>query len=124
MADVEIHIIEADTSPVRLNVNDRTAVIIVGVDATIDEMFIPALSDCNTVRWHYVGQLPPDAVEQSVEDDFDADAVIAGTIDEVKARLADLTPVQLQRVREAEVDREKPRSGLMSVIDKLITEQN
>lgn len=124
MADVEIHIIEADTSPVRLNVNDRTAVIIVGVDATIDEMFIPALSDCNTVRWRYVGQLPPDAVEPSVEDDFDADAVISGTIDEVKARLADLTPVQLQRVREAEVDREKPRSGLMSVIDKLITEQN
>lgn len=124
MADVEIHIIEADTSPVRLNVNGRPAVIVVGVDATIDEMFIPAMKDCDTVRWRYVGQLPPVAVEEAPEDGFDADAIIAGTIKEVEARLADLTPVQLQRVREAEIDREKPRAGVMTTLDKLIAEQN
>jgi hypothetical protein len=50
---------------------------------------------------------------------FDADAVIVGTIGEVTARLAALTPAQLAAVRDAEADREVPRKGVVKAIDEL-----
>lgn len=49
-------------------------------------------------------------------DTFDADAVIEGTVAEVTAKLADLTPEQLEAVLAAEADREVPRKGVTKAI--------
>lgn len=128
-----IHIIEAETSPVRLTVNGRTETIIVGVDTTIDDRFIPSLGNCDpTIRWRFVGDAPavaPDVVlaaeaEGDLGPDFDAEAVIEGTVPEVAERLEALTPVQLEAVRRAEADREMPRAGVAKAIDKAIAATN
>ena len=54
-------------------------------------------------------------------DTFDADAVIAGNVDEVVTRLAGLSPDQLAAVKAAEVDREKPRKGVTDAVDALLS---
>lgn len=48
---------------------------------------------------------------------FDADAVIAGNVDDVVGRLGELTDAQLALVMDAEIDREKPRVGVTGAID-------
>lgn len=51
---------------------------------------------------------------------FDADAIIAGNVAQVTARLEGLTLEQLQAVQAAEIDREVPRKGVSKAIeDKL-----
>lgn len=52
-------------------------------------------------------------------DIFDADAVIKGNLDEVKARLSGLGPDQLAAVVAAEKDREQPRKGVIEAIEAL-----
>lgn len=51
---------------------------------------------------------------------FDADAVITGNVEDVVARLGDLTDAQLALVKDAEIDREKPRVGVTGAIDEAI----
>lgn len=53
-------------------------------------------------------------------DTFDADAVIAGTVDDVVTKLAGLSPEHLAAVKAAETDREKPRKGVTDAIDALL----
>lgn len=53
---------------------------------------------------------------------FDAEAIIAGTVAEVTARLAGLTLDQLAAVKAAESDREKARVGVLEAIAKLTAE--
>lgn len=48
---------------------------------------------------------------------FDPEQVIAGNVDAVAEQLAELTPEQLDKVQAAEVDREKPRSGVLKAIE-------
>lgn len=48
--------------------------------------------------------------------DFDPEAVITGTVAEVTAKLAGLTPEQLAAVQAAETDREQPRKGVTKAI--------
>lgn len=48
--------------------------------------------------------------------DFDPEAVIIGTVAEVTAKLAGLTPEQLALVQAAETDRESPRKGVTKAI--------
>lgn len=45
------------------------------------------------------------------------DALVAGTVADITAGLADADEAELQRLRAAEVDREKPRKGVLSAID-------
>lgn len=68
------------------------------------------------------GAASPDggAADGSADTQFDAEQVIVGTVAEVEAKLADLTPEQLEAVRVAEIDREKPRVGVTRAIDELI----
>lgn len=47
---------------------------------------------------------------------FDPEAVIKGTVADVTARLAGLTPDQLRAVEAAEIDREQPRKGVADAI--------
>lgn len=47
---------------------------------------------------------------------FDPEQVILGTVAEVTAKLAGLTPEQLEAVQTAEIDREKPRVGVTKAI--------
>lgn len=54
--------------------------------------------------------------ESGGSDSFDVEAIIAGTVSEVKERLAGLTPEQLELVRAAETDREVPRKGVAQAI--------
>ena len=48
---------------------------------------------------------------------FDADAVIVGNVEDVVVRLSELTDEQLALVKDAEIDREKPRVGVTGAID-------
>ena len=48
--------------------------------------------------------------------EFDPEAVIVGTVAEVTAKLAGLTPEQLALVQAAEIDREQPRKGVTKAI--------
>ncbi len=49
--------------------------------------------------------------------DFDAEAIIDGTVGDVEARLANLTADQLDAVAKAELDREAPRAGVAKAIE-------
>ena len=49
---------------------------------------------------------------------FDAEAIIVGNIADIDTRLGTLTPEQLAAVEAAEIDREKPRKGVMELIAK------
>lgn len=51
------------------------------------------------------------------------DALVDGTVSEVTADLGSKTDEQLQQLRAAENDREKPRSGVLSAIDKELAER-
>lgn len=49
---------------------------------------------------------------------FDAEAIITGNLDDVKAKLVGLTPEQLDLVAAAEIDREQPRKGVAAMIEE------
>lgn len=51
-------------------------------------------------------------------DTFNADAIIAGNLGDVKDKLAGLTAEQLDLVAAAENDREVPRKGIAAMIDE------
>ncbi|WP_337846815.1 hypothetical protein [Sphingomonas sp.] len=54
--------------------------------------------------------------QDEADDGFDADAVITGTVEQVKAKLAELTPAQRAKVLAAEKDREQPRKGVLDAL--------
>jgi hypothetical protein len=58
--------------------------------------------------------------------DFDADALINQTIPEFDKALEakQLTPAQLEKLRDAENDREVPRAGILNSIDKALSAQS
>ena len=146
-ATVDVFIIEAETSPVRFNVNGRTAVIQVGVDSTIPEYFLPSLDNA-TLKYRLSGAVPEargqiDPVPVVVEgidqtdhsdgadktsdaDTFDAEALIGLTIEDFKASVekTPLTAEQIQKVRDAEADREKPRAGIFAILVEATAAQN
>lgn len=70
------------------------------------------------------GAASPDggAADGSADSTFDPEAVIEGTIPEVTAKLAGLTPEQLALVQAAETDREQPRVGVNKAIAAAIAE--
>ena len=49
---------------------------------------------------------------------FDPEQVIVGNIPDIEQSLATLTPVQLALVEAAEINREKPRKGVIELIAK------
>lgn len=64
-----------------------------------------------------------DASEESAEplpplDTFDAEAIVDGTVEVVTERLDDLDAAELEAVREAELDREVARKGVIEAIDE------
>lgn len=115
----EIFIIESTDNPVNLHVNGRSASVWIGQDTEIADLFIPALETAGGIVWRYTGQTGPD-VEQ--EPPFDAHAMIAGTVEEVTERLADLTQEQLLAVLDA--DREVPRKGIRTAVESIFTTRN
>lgn len=52
-------------------------------------------------------------------DDFNPDAIIEGTIEQVTPRLSALTDADLDRVEAAEKDREDPRKGVLTAIEEV-----
>lgn len=60
------------------------------------------------------------AAAQDGATDFDANAVVDGTVPVVASRLSGLSREQLVAVRAAEQDREEPRSGVTHAIDAAI----
>lgn len=117
-----IFVMEAESAPVHLHVNGRSAVILVGVDAEIDEFFIPALKDAGGIKWRYTGD--PGPADETRTEGFDAEAIITGNVEEVAGRLSLLTAEQLLSVRAAETDREQSRKGVLAAIDKTIDARN
>lgn len=124
---IEIYIIEAETSPVRLSVSGEagsvSAVIPVGKNMPLDVRLLPVLETCTGITWRRVG-VPLETPAPAVAPDFDAEAVIEGTVADVEAKLASLTPEELLSVRAAEEDREMPRKGVKAAIDKAIAAAN
>ena len=121
----EIFIIEAETSPVRLHVNGLDAVVMVGVDAEVDDIFLPVLRDAN-IKFRVKGEPGPATalMHEEPDPDFDAETIILGKVDDVVSRLSDLTAEQLEAVKAAETDREQARSGVLKAIEKIIAERN
>lgn len=117
-----IFIQESPHSPLPLHTDGIGATIPVGRNVDIDERLIPILETADGVKWRYVGR-PPQEADVSVPS-FDPDAVIAGNVEDVAARLAALTPEQLLSVREAENDREVSRKGVLAAINKAIEGRN
>lgn len=117
----EIFIIESTDNPVKLHVNGRSATVWIGQDTEIADLFIPALETAAGIVWRYAGETGPDV---EPEPSFDADAVIAGTVEEVTERLEALTHEQLLAVLDAETDREVPRKGIAAAAEKIITRRN
>jgi hypothetical protein len=130
---VDVFIIQAETNPVRLNVNGRAVLIQVGVDSSIPAYFLPSLDNA-TLRYRLSGDVPEvrgqadrGADDSTPEDDtFDAEAMIAMTIDDFRASVEGnpLTAEQIQKVRDAETDREKPRAGILAILDEATDAQN
>lgn len=119
----EIFIIDAETSPVRICVNGRAVTIPVGVNASIPDAMVPALATF-AMKWRFTGSIAPIGEDGEATPAFDPDGIIAGTVADVAARLADLTGEQLIAVREAECDREVSRKGVLDAITKAITDRN
>jgi hypothetical protein len=59
--EVDIFIAQADTSPIRLNVNGHTTAIQVGVEATVAAGFLPALDDAG-VKYRRKGDMSTQAL--------------------------------------------------------------
>lgn len=126
---VEIFIIEAETNPVRMSLNGggtdaASAVVPIGVDTPIDARLIPVLETSAGIKWRLSSEGGTPVSEVASAGGFDADATVGGTVKDVEARLADLTPEQLDAVRAAEADREVPRTGVMKAIDRAIEIKN
>lgn len=58
-----------------------------------------------------------DVMDTGTTPNNDDDALVAGTVAEVTANLGTQTDEQLTAMRAAEVDREKPRKGVLDAID-------
>lgn len=124
---VEVHITKAANSPVRLHLdaegNRYNAVVHVGCDAEIPAALVPLLKTTPDIQWRYVGE-PGEAIAEPTASAFDADGVIEGTVEDVEKRLGSLTPEQLASVKEAEIDREKPRKGVLDAIEAEVNRRN
>lgn len=133
MSTVEIYVINSDHSPIYMNVNGVLATVPVGCNFPLDERLLPALSEADGIVWRFAGtagggdvsggSVSP-ASDPSDLEGFDAEAVIIGSVDEVAARLADLSPAQLEAVRGAETDREVSRKGVMAAINRAFDAHN
>ena len=125
--EITVIITEAETEPVRLNVNGQSAVVMLNVEATIPAVFKAAL-DGAALTYRLDGA-PGEAIAEAQEAeieisaDFDAEAIIAGTLDDILPQIDALASDQLDALRRAEADREKPRKGLTDAIDKLIADR-
>lgn len=128
----------ATNTPVTLNVNGKSVTIPNNVETEIPAFFEDAAINCGFDVQILGRSEEEDApVVGSPETDdsgatggdggngpageqppsFDADAVIAGKVEDVAARLATLTPEQLALVAAAEEDREQPRKGVLAAIE-------
>jgi hypothetical protein len=87
------------------------------------------LDDGDTTQQELVEKLPPVESRAAVAQrtaraqttdagQNDDDALVAGNADEVTADLASKTDAELEQLRAAEKDREKPRKTVISAIDK------
>jgi hypothetical protein len=125
---VSVFIMDSTHSPVHLRIGSRKAVLPVGRDTEIDEIFLPLLGDSLDVKWRFTGEPGTvEAAEQSapaVALDFNADAIIDGSTSEVAERLSGLDAEQLLAVRRAEEDREVARKGVITAINKAINAAN
>jgi len=117
-----IFIQESPHSPLPLHTDGASATVPVGKEVEIDDRLVPILADADGVIWRYVGMPLQDSTPS--DPGFDPDAVIAGNVEDVAARLAALSPEQLLSVREAENDREVSRKGVLAAINKAIEGRN
>lgn len=122
MSTVSIFVIASEHNPVSLFANGVSASVPVGRDTEIDERLVALLRDTPGVRWRYTGAVPDELAAQEAEHKlFDAEAVIAGTVEDVQARIPGLTAEQLLSVRAAEEGRDgATRKGVITAIEKAI----
>ena len=129
MDTVDIFIISAPDSPVRISVDGEagraSAVIPIGAEFPLDARLLPVLATAEDIKWRRVGEVAEGSTPApAVSPDFDAEAIISGTVADVAAKIALLTPEELLSVRSAEEDREVPRKGVKEAIEKAIAASN
>ena len=83
------------------------------VTVDLDALGIASLDDSDSLD-------PAQEVAASAPAPFDADAFITGNVQDILPRLAALSEEHLVKVKEAEIDREAPRKGLLSAIEQAI----
>lgn len=120
----KIVITQSSHSPVSLHVNGQSKKIAIGAEVDVNDAELAVLASTPLISFRFANMPGAGAATPAIAASFDAEAVIIGTVDEVAARLASLTPAELEAVRAAEDDREVARKGVMSAIDKLITQHN
>lgn len=129
----------ATNTPVTLNVNGKSVTIPNNVETEIPAFFKDAAINCGfdvQILGETEEEDAPVAPSPETDDSgaagggggnaptgdqqpapFDAEAVISGKVEDVAARLATLTPEQLEAVATAEADREQPRRGVLAAIE-------
>ncbi len=147
MADHESQpaaVVRANTSgadtPVRLTVNGKSITLPHGEEVSVPDEFAEAALnsgyDVTIVSRPSSGGQPADDSDGVVAGEgggtslsggpengdpaFNAEAVIVGNVDTVVASLSGLTVEQLEAVRAAETDREKPRTGVLNAIEEAV----
>lgn len=120
MADIFI-ITSPQTPTLPLFKNGKGISVPIGKETSVPDDFLNVLDDTDGVTYRIVGCLGPDV---EAPPPFDASSIIDGTVAEVSARLADLTPEQILSVREAEDGRDPPRKGILKAIEQQITALN
>lgn len=94
----------------------RDAGLVVTILPDEDETSLPIIEGDDDAA---VSEAPGgDAGGGASPDEFDAGAIIAGTVDEVAERLTGLTLEQLDKVAAAEAERDQPRSGVIQSVAK------
>lgn len=124
---VEIFVIASDHSPLHISCERIKDVVPVGQPHALDVRLLPILKTADGVRWRFVGSdgsVSGGSVAPVTDTGFDAEAIINGTVEEVTARLAGLTPGQLQSVHAAETDREVSRKGVVNAINRAVEALN
>lgn len=130
----EIFVVSCDFgSTVHVSVNGVCAAVPVGENFPLDNRLLPALTDAEGILWRVVGEAGGRgaaggraAPAADAGETFDPAPIIAGSVTDVVARLAALTPDQLLSVREAEAKEgaAKARKGVLTALDKAIAATN
>lgn len=85
---------------------------------------LPTLENMEDVTWHRIGEAGGEPLTKlDIREDFDAAAILEGTIDDITPVLSELTGDELTSLREAEKAGAN-RKGVLTAIDKALAAAN